>query len=130
MMCEECGAEAREKLISAISPAPVCGAEFEGLLGEFEVRSNLHHAAKHNSPEEELWRVDRNTKRAAVLSAHAALEDELEMAWVILANAGGGDWTKETPEWQRAAGAWRDRAMPAISSHQKTRAALAKGATR
>lgn len=34
--------------------------------------------------------------------------DLTEAAWGIIANAGGGDWTKETPEWQKAATRWRD----------------------
>jgi hypothetical protein len=34
--------------------------------------------------------------------------DAIEAAWGIIANAGGGDWTKETPEWQAAATRWRD----------------------
>lgn len=38
-----------------------------------------------------------------------ALRDELEMAWTIIANAGGGDWQKESAEWQEAAAKWRDR---------------------
>lgn len=33
----------------------------------------------------------------------------LEIAWGIIANAGGGDWNKETPEWRGAAERWRDR---------------------
>jgi hypothetical protein len=37
-------------------------------------------------------------------------EDELlELAWGIIANASGGDWTKETAEWQEAAAKWRDK---------------------
>ena len=32
----------------------------------------------------------------------------IEAAWGVIANAGGGDWTKETPEWQEAAARWRD----------------------
>lgn len=39
----------------------------------------------------------------------APLEDELEAAWGIIANAGGGDWQKESPEWREAAAKWRDR---------------------
>jgi hypothetical protein len=39
---------------------------------------------------------------------YARLAAELEMAWGIIANAGGGDWSKETPEWQEAAAKWRD----------------------
>jgi len=30
----------------------------------------------------------------------------LEMAWGVIANAGGGDWTKETLQWQGAAHSW------------------------
>lgn len=33
----------------------------------------------------------------------------LDEAWGIIANAGGGDWTKESEEWQRAAERWRAR---------------------
>lgn len=36
------------------------------------------------------------------------LEGLLEMAWVIIANAGGGDWGKELPDWRAAAERWRD----------------------
>ena len=32
----------------------------------------------------------------------------LEYAWTIIANASGGDWTKESEEWQEAAAKWRD----------------------
>lgn len=35
--------------------------------------------------------------------------DLLDYAWTILANAGGGDWNKETPEWQIAIKQWRSR---------------------
>jgi len=36
------------------------------------------------------------------------LETLLELAWGLIANAFGGDWTKATPEWQGAAERWRD----------------------
>lgn len=49
------------------------------------------------------------------------LLDELELAWGIIANAGGGDWTRETPDWQKAAAAWRDRVMPAVGAHMADR---------
>jgi hypothetical protein len=42
--------------------------------------------------------------------------DALEAAWGIIANAGGGDWTKEAPEWQEAAARWRDTVMPALAA--------------
>lgn len=35
-------------------------------------------------------------------------QDMLEQAWGIIANAGGGNWDNETPEWRRAAERWRD----------------------
>ena len=34
--------------------------------------------------------------------------DLLESAWGIIANAGGGDWTTQTDDWQRAAARWRE----------------------
>jgi hypothetical protein len=36
------------------------------------------------------------------------VDDALYMAWTIIANVSGGDWTKQTPEWQEAAVRWRD----------------------
>lgn len=36
-----------------------------------------------------------------------AQSDALETAWGVIANAGGGDWTKESPNWQFAAGRFR-----------------------
>jgi len=34
---------------------------------------------------------------------------QLEMAWVIIANAGGGNWGREHPDWEAAAIRWRDQ---------------------
>ena len=35
--------------------------------------------------------------------------DHLELAWGIIANSSGGDWKRESEEWQLAAVRWRDR---------------------
>lgn len=35
--------------------------------------------------------------------------DLLEEAWGIIANVGGGNWDKETPEWQEATKRFRER---------------------
>lgn len=42
--------------------------------------------------------------------------EALEIAWGIIANAGNGDWAKETKEWQEAAAKWRDNVMPKLSA--------------
>lgn len=34
-------------------------------------------------------------------------DDLLEYAWGIIANAGGGDWERESKVWQGAAARWR-----------------------
>lgn len=34
--------------------------------------------------------------------------DFAEWGWSIIANAGGGDWNKESPDWQKAAAQYRD----------------------
>ena len=36
------------------------------------------------------------------------LRDMLELAWGLIANAGGGDWHREGPDWKAAAVRWRD----------------------
>lgn len=43
-----------------------------------------------------------------------ALRDAVEMAWGIIANAGGGEWSNETSAWQEAAKRWRDESLPLI----------------
>lgn len=48
------------------------------------------------------------------------MRDELEMAWTIIANAGGGDWQKESAEWQEVAAKWRDRYHAAKGSVSHT----------
>jgi len=35
--------------------------------------------------------------------------DMLELAWGIIANAGGGNWKTQTKDWQKAAAEWRDK---------------------
>ncbi len=44
-------------------------------------------------------RAEQDTRR---------LRDMLELAWGLLANAGGGDWGREGPDWKAAAVRWRD----------------------
>lgn len=36
------------------------------------------------------------------------MENAIEVAWGIIANAHGGDWSKASPEWRQAAERWRD----------------------
>lgn len=52
------------------------------------------------------------------------LVDSAEMLWVVLANVSGGDWTKQTQEWQDAAARWRDEYFEATRTAQ---AALGAG---
>ena len=37
-----------------------------------------------------------------------SMADAAEMLWVVVANASGGDWTKQSADWQEAAARWRD----------------------
>ena len=43
----------------------------------------------------------------------------LELAWGIIANAGGGDWDKESKKWQDAAIRWRDRYFNSLKQISK-----------
>ena len=46
------------------------------------------------------------------------LEGAAEMLWAVLANVSGGDWTKQTEEWQEAAARWRDNYFEALSTQE------------
>jgi len=41
-------------------------------------------------------------------------------AWTIIANAGEGDWTRESDAWQKAAHDWRERWHLYLSTHART----------
>ena len=47
-------------------------------------------------------------------------EDLLEWAWTIIANAHGGDWGKESRDWQDAAIAWTDAYFGSLPRVSKT----------
>jgi hypothetical protein len=44
----------------------------------------------------------------------------VELAWGIIANAGGGDWERETPEWRDAAARWRDEFVGGVERTGRT----------
>lgn len=46
----------------------------------------------------------------------------LEAAWGIIANAGGGDWTKESREWRIAAARWRSSYFRRLDRRSKEEA--------
>jgi hypothetical protein len=48
-------------------------------------------------------------KRKRVNKKVRECDELLHWAWTVIANAHGGDWEAETPEWQDAARTWRDR---------------------
>jgi len=57
--------------------------------------------------------------RAALLDAEPEqgwqeMADAAEMLWVVLANVSGGDWTKQSPDWQEYAARWRDNYFEAL----------------
>jgi hypothetical protein len=37
------------------------------------------------------------------------LKDGMNFAWGVIANASGGNWDEQTPEWKKAAELWRDK---------------------
>jgi len=44
----------------------------------------------------------------------------LEGAWCVIANAGGGNWATETPEWQAAAARWRNDYHKWLAEYRST----------
>jgi hypothetical protein len=45
-----------------------------------------------------------------------SMADAAEMLWVVLASVSGGDWTKQSVEWQEAAARWRDYYFAALTA--------------
>lgn len=56
--------------------------------------------------------------RAKLTRAYIALD----LAWGLVANAGGGDWGKESRTWKEAAEAWRDEYWDVITADVTRRA--------
>ena len=48
-----------------------------------------------------------------------SLLDAAEMLWICLANVSGGDWTKQSEEWQTAVKRWRDNYFNVIGRIKK-----------
>ncbi len=54
------------------------------------------------------------TPAPAIINLNQRTAHELEMAWGIITNASGGDWSKQNEEWVQAAAAWEKRVMPSV----------------
>ena len=106
-------------------------------------RADAEHEVE--PPDESVWRdvvgrcsncgeIIRLPDLIAELTAARAeierLRESLDWAWAVIANAGGGDWTRETRDWQAAAIRWRDDTLPGLSAARAVaaRAALASPA--
>lgn len=81
------------------------------------------HLSSHDRDEEAaFWlksaeryaATEPGTRLLAALRSDAEKTELLELAWGIIANAGGGNWYVETAEWQDAAARWRDRYFAAL----------------
>jgi hypothetical protein len=86
--------------------------------GPLPLNEQQRRAAKFWAADDCLWTTQETvefnlqTFARVVLNlrdpAPPTMADAAEMLWVVLANVSGGDWTKQTPEWQEAAARWRD----------------------
>lgn len=65
-----------------------------------------------------------STKELLLFTRDKVLEDELMYAWTIIANAGGGDWNKESPDWRKAACRFRENVHKLVD--HTARCALAR----
>lgn len=60
--------------------------------------------------------IDWQTRAEKAEIACAQMKDVAEYLWAVVANASGGDWTKQSEEWQRAASRARDQYNKTIST--------------
>lgn len=109
LYCEDCGAgpfcnscfERHEQdRARGVSPIPITPPKTHA--GK-TILQQLQHVGQHQAGC--LTTNDGVTWHPANLCLPAA--NQLEMAWVIIANAYGGDWEKASPDWREAAQRWR-----------------------
>jgi hypothetical protein len=62
-------------------------------------------AASHSDVSSRMVLFDSDVERRQIVDS---LYTQLDAAWGIIANAGGGDWKTQTQEWREAAERWRD----------------------
>ena len=70
-------------------------------------------------PEDRTWLRDGRDVVTRLNEQHdeiVRLRSGLEMAWVIIANASGGDWESAHPEWRKSAERWRDTYVHGIDA--------------
>jgi len=58
------------------------------------------------------------------------LLDHLDYAWGIIANASGGDWKKESKDWQEAAARWRDTYHEILSAASESEGVMSSDTPR
>ncbi len=86
------------------------------LLNEGSAASVFKVMEERDQVRDEVKRLteERDRVRAQVAMLREALEeitrlmDGMEAAWGVIANASGGDWSRETEVWQDVARRWRD----------------------
>ena len=57
---------------------------------------------------EAMNEINRRLRKAKEIA------DAAEMLWVVLASVSGGDWSKQSKEWQEAAARWRDNYLKTV----------------
>ncbi len=98
----------RDSLLAALAVAEADHqSACEHLWLTYKAAMSLTDSDEHIGPQSDKpWEdVER---RIEALNDAVGQGDALYMAWTIIANANGGDWSKADPEWVAAAERWRD----------------------
>jgi len=94
-------------------PAELKIKELEKQLEE-ETKATNYAAAKMAGQREHIAQLEGKLEESQ--KQVAQLRDCSEFLWTIICNAGCGDWTKETIDWQKAAKLGRDTYYKALAS--------------
>lgn len=78
----------------------------EALCAEWARDDDRERRLKYEANENDVSRLQNAA--AAHDEREKQMLDALEMAWGVIANAGGGDWETQSVEWQEVAARWRD----------------------
>lgn len=121
MLCERCG---MDHLVDGVVTTEIPDEWCRGALVSEVTRLHtvINNQGKRHAETTDRWAktadMEREAKEVALLQNHERL-NALEWGWSIIANAGGGDWAKESKDWQEAAAKWRDQYHEILRTREK-----------
>jgi hypothetical protein len=98
-------------------------------------RTEAEREALREALERAALEIDEHKQEVIEASASAVcrgnelkkMDDAAEMLWIVVANASGGNWSEQSPDWQEAAARWRDNYYATLAARASATPATREG---